>query len=127
MWKWLQKARSKDLYLVRIENGVSSGFADVFGYHKTEGAFFIELKQCITPKKRTSKLLFKIRQSQIIWHEKMRSLDANSWFLINIGRERYLFPSKFCESCRHLTLENSYLIKVSHLTPSKLIDFILKY
>jgi hypothetical protein len=124
--KWLSKARSPTLQLTRIENSVSAGFADVFGYCKYRGAFFIELKQCPKPKKLKSKLLFKIRQSQIVWHREMAALEAKSWILIKIGSERHLISSVYVEACRHLTIDNPCLINVTHLSPSKLIDFILK-
>lgn len=127
MWKWLKKASSSEIYMERIENLASPGFADVFGYSKTHGAFFIELKQCPKPKRLNSKLTFDIRKSQVIWHRKMSSIGANTWLLMKIGRENYLLPGNFINPSLCLTLNNKDLINVSKLSPTELINFVLKY
>ena len=127
LWKWLKKASSKDIYLERIENIASPGFADVFGYHKSYGAFFIELKQCKKPLRITSKLLFDIRKAQIVWHRRMTSAGANTWLLIKIGCENYLFQGKFLNPDLAITMDDERLINVSTLNQVQLIEFLLKY
>lgn len=127
LWKWLKKAISKDLYMERIENSASTGLADVFGYSRFHGAFYIELKQCPKPKRKNSKLTFKTRMAQIIWHRKMNAVGARTWLLIKIGRENYVFQGSFITPNFSLTMEDSRLINVSKLKPSELIEFLLKY
>ncbi len=127
MWQWLSKARSPTIDLTRTENLASEGEPDVQGYATDHGSFWLELKQVPNqPKRSTSSLGIKVRPSQVIWFEKrIRMKCKTAYFLVNVGRERFLVPGRFAWNLGTWTYEDIKPFNVSHLSPSEIISKVL--
>ena len=91
LWKWLANLRLTEpaLWIGRIENTAGKGIPDVIGCYKGK-TFFIELKTCNLPKRHTSHPGFTVEDSQREWHEDWQMSGGTSWFLIQMGKDRYL-------------------------------------
>jgi hypothetical protein len=107
------------LHIERIENSVGTGFPDTDG--AIEGAQFkIEMKSCKRPKRSTTLIRPKSRESQSIWHKKRT--DAGSrhhWVLIQVGEAHkaklYLIPG---HSYDKITATEADLAALSLIKPN---------
>lgn len=84
------------VHLKRIENSVGSGHPDVEGCIDG-GQIWLELKSEPRPKRPTTKIRFKVRQSQDIWlQERVRAGCRICYALLQVGEGResklYLVP-----------------------------------
>ena len=104
LWKWLSKARliyREDLHMNRVENSVVSGFPDVEGYLQEYGQFWIELKiGKITGKGDKARVRTKVRDKQVEWHRRRRQAGQRTWFLIQVGKDKYMLSGKYARELR---------------------------
>lgn len=103
LWTWLKGAReiaSRRLDMRRMENGISTGDADVDGIYRGRD-FAIELKSCKRPARETSKLQFhEVTQAQVDWHSNRQDAGGASCFLIQVGKERYIVHGRLAPILR---------------------------
>ena len=93
LWQWLKRAKAQidHLYLERVENRVGSGMPDVVGCYNGYG-LFVELKTAAKPVRETTGIAIEIRDSQQEWHEAWFEARGASFFLVQVGKERFLLP-----------------------------------
>lgn len=80
----------------RVENTAVSGHPDVEGCIDG-GQLWIELKSCLRPKRPTTPIRPKCRDSQLIWHERRAAAGCSvNYVLIQVGETHkarlYLIP-----------------------------------
>lgn len=90
------RLRKHKVHLERIENGVGVGRPDVNGCIDGD-TFDIELKSELRPKRATTFIRPKVRQSQAVWmHERASAGCRTVWVLIQVGEysgaRLYLIP-----------------------------------
>lgn len=97
LWQWLSKARPifrEDLHLNRVENSVVSGYPDVEGYLRERGQVWIELK---VAKLSGGRVRTKVRDKQVEWHRRRAQAGQRSWFLVQVGKHRYMLNGKWAK------------------------------
>lgn len=93
--------RKHKVDLQRLENSVGVGHPDVEGCIDGE-ALWIELKHEDRPKRETTKIQFKTRRSQAVWHaDRCDAGFRRNWVLAQVGRGHeallYLIPGSLYE------------------------------
>lgn len=86
LWEWLRDGAKgvAGLHMRRVENQAGAGDPDVDGCFN--GHYFeMELKGCNRPRTPDGKLVFDIRQSQVIWHRRRMRAGGNLWLYIRVG------------------------------------------
>lgn len=78
-------AQGHHICLMRIENTAGTGHPDVEGCD--DGIqLWIELKSELRPKRRTTPIRFKVRQSQSDWHKERSECGCRTnWILVQVG------------------------------------------
>lgn len=134
LWEWLRDGtkRVAGLHMRRVENRAGEGDPDVDGC--LGGCYFeLELKGCNRPKVSSSKLVFDIRQSQVIWHRRRMRAGGNLWLYIRVGlgREvaRYLISAQYTarvqEGMTEAELDSLAVLPTNH-NQLELLAFLCK-
>lgn len=104
LWAWLKPIRQhykRALHICRVENSAGSGMPDVEGQLKDYGQFWLELKACAWPARKTTQIRPKIRPAQVEWISRRAKAGGNVWLLVQVGtgktRERFLIHGAYVE------------------------------
>ena len=91
LWQWLAKLRRthQPIHIERIENRVGVGVPDVQGCYNGI-PFMVELKVAPKPTKPNTPVKIVLRESQREWHSDRLAAGGRSFFLVQVGKTRYL-------------------------------------
>jgi hypothetical protein len=133
LWQRVRKAGVRlrallhGVHMCRIENSAGDGNPDVEAC--IDGALFsAELKSEDRPKRATTPIRFKVRESQSIWHrERCAAGCRHNWILAQVGEAHearlYLIPGKFYDEI--VTTEDKLAEMSVLLSPNEKLDEIL--
>ena len=92
LWAWMKKGKTSDeIHLERVENRAGAGIPDVIGCFNGY-TIMLELKTAERPARETTRVAIEIRDSQREWHQSWCNAHGNSFFLVQVGKERFLLP-----------------------------------
>ncbi len=97
LWRWLKSGLPTNVHAQRIENGVARGTPDVEACGNGTSTW-VELK--VGRPHGEWYDLNHLTQQQAMWHWERTRAGGTSWFLVQLGKERFLVPGRYAQTLR---------------------------